>query len=68
MATSKFFTDDAAAVNGFEKLTLGEMDSPPTIVFRLANTHLQDFSGEFQPYFDDQIRSIRAAMPKLRWT
>jgi len=56
------FTDDAAAVNGFEKLTLGEMDSPPTIVFRLANTHLQDVSAEFQPYFDDQIRTIRAAI------
>lgn len=56
------FTDDAAAVNGFEKLTLDEMDTPPTIVFRLANTHLQDVSAEFQPYFDDQIRTIRAAI------
>jgi hypothetical protein len=55
------FTDDAA-VNGFEKLTLGEMDLPPTLVLRLANAHLQDVSAEFQPYFDNQIRSLRATM------
>jgi hypothetical protein len=56
------FTDDAAAVNGFEELTLGDMDLPPTIVFRLANTHLVDVTAEFQPYFDDQIRTIRDAI------
>jgi hypothetical protein len=56
------FTDDAAAVNGFEELTLGDMDLPPTIVFRLANTHLADVTAEFQPYFDDQIRTIRDAI------
>jgi len=58
--TVEVFTDDAAAANGFEKLTLGEMDSPPTIVFRLANNRLRDVSAEFRPYFDDQIRNIRA--------
>jgi hypothetical protein len=60
--TIEIFTDDAAAVNGFEKLTLGEMDWPPTIVLRLEKTHLRDVSAEFQPYFDDQIRNIRATI------
>jgi hypothetical protein len=60
--TVEVFTNDAAAVDGFDKLTLGEMDSPPTVVLRLANAHLQDVSAEFQPYFDAQIRSVRATM------
>ena len=60
--TVELFTNDAAAVDGFDKLTLGEMDSPPTIVLRLASAHLQDVSAEFQPYFDDQIRSVRATI------
>src|SRR5215469_13658792 len=58
----EILTNDTAAVDGFDKLTLGEMDSPPSIVLRLANTHLQDVSAEFQPYFDAQIRKIRAAI------
>jgi hypothetical protein len=40
--SAEVFTDDAAAASGFERPTLGEMDSPPTIVFRLANNHLQE--------------------------
>src|ERR1700751_5051440 len=60
--TVEVFPNDAAAVDGFDKLTLGEMDSPPTVVLRLANAHLQDVSAEFQPYFDAQIRSVRATM------
>lgn len=60
--TVEILTNDGAAVDGFDNLTLGEMDSPPTIVLRVANTHLQDVSSEFQPYFDNQIGSIRAAI------
>jgi len=60
--TVEIVTNDAAAVDGFDKFTLGEMDSPPTIVLRLATTHLQDASAQCQPYFDRQIHSIRAAI------
>ncbi len=58
--TVEIFTDDAAAVDGFEKLALGELDSAPTVVFRFANGQLQDVSSEFQSYFDDEIARIRA--------
>jgi len=58
----EIFTNDAAAIDGFDKLTLGEMDSPPSMVLRLANAHLEDVSAEFQPYFDEQIRSLRAGI------
>lgn len=59
--TVEIFTDDAAAVDGFEKLALGELDSPPTVVLRFANAHLQDVSAEFQSYFDHQIAGLRSA-------
>lgn len=60
--TVEIFTNDAAAVNGFEKLALGELDSPPTVVLRFANAHLQDVSAEFQSYFDHQIVGLRSAI------
>jgi len=58
----EIWTRDAAVVNGFDKLTLGELDFPPTVVFRMANGQLQDVSVEFQSYFDDQIARIRAGI------
>jgi hypothetical protein len=58
----EIWTHDAAVVNGFDKLALGELDYPPTVVFRLANGQLQDVSAEFQSYFDDQISRIRAGI------
>lgn len=58
----EIWTRDAAVVNGFDKLTLGELDFPPTVVFRMANGQLQDVSAEFQSYFDDQIARIRAGI------
>ena len=60
--TVEIFTDDAAAVDGFEKLALGELDSPPTVVFRFVSARLQDVSAEFQSYFDHQIAEIRSAI------
>lgn len=60
--TVEIFTDDAAAVNGFEKLTLGELDYVPSVVFRFAKGHLEDVSAEFQSYFDHQIASVRSAI------
>src|SRR5258708_17282182 len=60
--TVEIFTDDAAAVGGFENLTLGELDSAPTVVFRFAHGQLQDVSSEFQSYFDDEIARSRAGI------
>jgi hypothetical protein len=58
----EIWTNDAAAVNGFEKLTLSELDSAPTVVFRFAHGQLLDVSAEFQSYFDNEIARIRAGI------
>ena len=58
----EIWTNDAAAVNGFEKLSLSEL-SAPTVVLRLAHGQLRDVSAEFQPYFESEIAKIRAEIP-----
>jgi hypothetical protein len=58
----EIWTNGAAAVNGFENLTLGELDSAPSVVLRFAHGQLLDVSAEFQPYFDDEIARIRAGI------
>ena len=59
----EIWTDDAVAVDGFERLTLSELDSAPTVVFRFAHGRLLDVSAEFQSYFDHEIAGIRAGIP-----
>jgi hypothetical protein len=58
----EIWTNDAAAVSGFETLSLGELDSAPTVVFRFAHGQLLDVSAEFQSYFDDEIARIRTGI------
>jgi len=58
----EIWTNDAAAVNSFESLSLGELDSAPTVVFRFAHGQLLDVSAEFQSYFDDEIARIRGGI------
>ncbi len=53
----EIWTNDAAAVDGFEKLTLGELD-PPGIVLRFEQGKLLDVTAEFQPHFDDETARI----------
>lgn len=60
----EIWTNDAAAVDGFEKLTLAELDAAPTVVFRVKNSELWDVSAEFQPYFDDQISKLRGQVDR----
>jgi hypothetical protein len=55
----EIWTTDAAAVRGFEKLDLAELDSAPTIVLRFEHGNLLDASAEFQTYFDNQIAALR---------
>ncbi len=59
---AEIWTTDAAALNGFENLALGELDSAPGVAFRFAHGRLLDVSAEFQRYFDDTIAKIRAGM------
>lgn len=58
----EIWTTDAAAVDGFEKLSLSELDSPPTVVLRVAHGKLQDVSAEFQSRFDEEICRIRVTI------
>jgi hypothetical protein len=55
----EIWTRDAAAMDGFENLSLGELDSAPTIVLRFAYGELLDVSSEFQPDFDREIAELR---------
>ena len=54
----EIWTNDAGAVDGFERLSLGELDVP-TIVFRFERGKLLDVSAEFRSYFDDEISRIK---------
>src|SRR5258708_1602254 len=58
----EIWTADAAAVDGFENLTFGEFDFAPTVVLRFERGRLVDVSSEFLPYFDRQIRKLRAEL------
>lgn len=58
----EIWTNDAAAVDGFERLTLRELDSAPIIVLRFAHGQLTDVSAEFQSYFDQDITRARDAI------
>ena len=58
----EIWTQDAAAVNGFENLELAELDYPPTLAFRFAHGRLLDVSAEFQPFFNEEITRIRAGI------
>jgi hypothetical protein len=56
----EIWTDDAASVDGFDHLVVGQLDFAPTMVLRYTRGQLFDVSSEFQPYFDDQIATVRA--------
>lgn len=55
----EIWTNDAAAVEGFENLGRTELDSAPTIVLRFSHRELLDVTSEFQPYFDREIAERR---------
>jgi hypothetical protein len=56
----EIWTDDAAGVDGFERLPRENLDLVPTVVLRFEKSHLVDVSSEFQSHYDVQISSIRA--------
>ena len=58
----EIWTDDAAAVDGFENLRLRDLDFPPPIVLRFARGKLLDASAEFPSYFDRKIAEERAKL------
>jgi hypothetical protein len=58
----EIWAGDAAAVDGFESLNLGELDFAPTVVLRFENHRLMDVSSEFRSHFDRQIAEVRARL------
>lgn len=58
----EIWTGDAAAIDGFEGLTMGELDFAPTLALRFDGRKLVDVSSQFQHHFDDQIAGIRAQL------
>jgi hypothetical protein len=58
----EIWTDDSAAVNGFERFDVRQLDFAPPIVLRFTNGQLLDVSAEFQSYFDQEIAKARAEL------
>jgi len=58
----EIWTDDAAAVDGFEGLHLSQLPFLPTCVLSFRDGDLLDVSSEFETYFDDVAAKIRAQM------
>ena len=58
----EIWTDDAAAVEGFESLKLSDLDFAPPVVLRFDRGRLLDVSSEFRPYFDQKIADVKAKL------
>jgi len=54
----EIWTNDAAALTGFEHLGPAELDAGPTMVLRFERGMLLDASSEFQPYYDQRIAEL----------
>lgn len=58
----EIWTDDAAAIDGFENLPAGDFDLPPTVVLRFTAGRLLDVSREFRSFYDEKITFEKAKM------
>jgi len=56
----EIWADDAAAVDGFERLPVADLDSPPTVVLRFEKGRLFDVSSQFLAFYDAQITRLRS--------
>jgi hypothetical protein len=54
------WTDDAAAVDGFDGLSPSELSFPPPVVLRFEQGKLLDVGAEFQPHFDQLITNVKS--------
>ncbi len=58
----EIWTNDAAAVEGFEHFRLRDLDFAPPVVLRFVRGRLLDVGSEFRPYFDQKIADERAKL------
>jgi hypothetical protein len=56
----EIWTDDAVAVDGFERVPSADLDFPPTVVLRFEKGQPVDVGSEFLPYYDAQIAKLRS--------
>jgi hypothetical protein len=58
----EIWTDDTAAVAGFDNLSPQAFDLAPTVVLRFQKGRLLDVGSEFRPAFDENIAKLRATL------
>jgi hypothetical protein len=56
----EIWTDDAAAVDGFEGLPKADLDFAPTVIFCIEKGHLIDAGSEFTANYDALISKLRS--------
>ena len=58
----EIWTNDAAALEGFENLGAARLEPAPTVILRFEHGRLMEVSSEFQGYFDNEITRIRSEL------
>jgi hypothetical protein len=58
----EIWTDDAAAVDGFENLKLSVLEFAPPVILRFTRGKLLDAGAEFRAYFDQKIADERTKL------
>jgi len=58
----EIWTDDAAAVDGFEHIPLSALDFAPPLVLRFEHGKLLDVSAEFRGDYHQRIETLRASL------
>jgi hypothetical protein len=58
--TVEIWTDDAVAVDGFERVPSVDLDFPPMVVLRFEKGRPVDVGSEFRSYYDAQIAKLRS--------
>ena len=58
----EIWTNEAAAMEGFESPNVGRPDLAPTVILRFVHGRLLDVSSEFQGYFDSEIARVRTQL------
>jgi hypothetical protein len=56
----EIWTDDAVAVDGFERVPSADLDFPPTVVLRFEKGRPVHVGSEFLSYYDAQIAKLRS--------
>lgn len=58
----EIWTNDAAAIDGFESPNVGRPEFAPTVVLRFVRGRLLDVGSEFHSYFDAEIAKVRSGL------